>query len=210
MAYAEGCRRQRPDRRPAEANPGEVAAMQGMGAEVISYGAILISAGPLRGPRPRAQLPLRPFRRRTAVDRGVATGALERLTALPDPGGDLCAHRRRQRSGGGALGGASGPTCRVIGVQAERSPAAYLSWREATAGRGPQSNLRRRTGHGAAGFRAATGDVVGTAQGNSARHGRGNSAGHVMDDRSRITLGRRSGAAALAAAYRLLARVSPA
>src|SRR5437764_11646717 len=117
---------------PEGANPGKVAAMQGMGAEVIFHGAIYDDA----------QLHCEALAREHGyryihsgneplLIAGVATETLEMLE--DEPGLDVII----VPIGGGS--GASGtcivartlnPSLRIIGVQAQASPAAYESWRQ--------------------------------------------------------------------------------
>src|SRR2546421_12495326 len=117
---------------PEGANPGKVAAMQGMGAEVIFHGGIY----------DEAQLYCEALAREHGyryihsgneplLIAGVATETLEMLE--DEPGLEVII----VPIGGGS--GASGacivtravnPSIRVIGVQAEASPAAYESWRQ--------------------------------------------------------------------------------
>ncbi len=117
---------------PEAANPGKVAAMQGMGAEVIFHGARYDEArlycevlARERGYRyiHSGNEPL--------LIAGVATGILEmledepRLEVIIVPIG----------GGSGAAGAciaakAINPAIRVIGVQSDASPAAYQSWRQ--------------------------------------------------------------------------------
>ncbi|HZT98496.1 MAG TPA: threonine/serine dehydratase [Ktedonobacteraceae bacterium] len=117
---------------PEKANPGKVAAMQGMGAEVIFHGATFDDAklyceslAQEHGYRyiHSGDEPL--------LIAGVATGTLEMLE--DEPGIEVII----VPIGGGS--GAAGvcivahtvnPTIRVIGVQSEASPAAYESWRQ--------------------------------------------------------------------------------
>ena len=117
---------------PEKANPGKVAAMQGMGAEVIFHGATYDEAklyceslAQEHGYRyiHSGDEPL--------LIAGVATGTLEMLE--DEPGIEVII----VPIGGGS--GAAGacivahtvnPTIRVIGVQSEASPAAYESWRQ--------------------------------------------------------------------------------
>jgi threonine dehydratase len=117
---------------PEGANPGKVAAMRGLGAEVIFHGERFDDA------RLHCEaLALRHGYRyihsgdEPLVIAGVATEALEMLEDEPEletifvPVG----------GGSGAAGvciaaGAINPRVRVIGVQAESSPSAYESWRQ--------------------------------------------------------------------------------
>ena len=117
---------------PEGANPGKVAAMQGMGAEVIFHGAVYDDA------MLHCEALAREYGYRyihsgdePLLIAGVATEALEMLE--DEPGLEVII----VPIGGGS--GASGacivahtlnPSIRVIGVQSEASPAAYESWRQ--------------------------------------------------------------------------------
>ncbi|MDQ2901958.1 MAG: threonine/serine dehydratase [Chloroflexota bacterium] len=117
---------------PEGANPGKVAAMQGMGAEVLFHGATFDEArlycetlAQEHGYRyiHSGDEPL--------LIAGVATLALEMLEdepglevlIVPVGGGSGCA-------GACLVAQTVKPSMRVIGVQAEASPAAYQSWRQ--------------------------------------------------------------------------------
>src|SRR5947209_4642198 len=117
---------------PEGANPGKVAAMRGMQAEVIFHGAIYDDA----------QLHCEALAREHGyryihsgneplLIAGVATETLEMLESEPDLqviivpiGGGSGA------SGACIVAKAVNPAIRVIGVQAEASPAAHESWRQ--------------------------------------------------------------------------------
>ena len=117
---------------PERANPGKVAAMQGMGAEVLFFGANFDAARLHCEALARDQ----GYRYIHSGDEplliaGVATETLEMLEDQPDleviivPIG----------GGSGAAGAciaahAVSPDILVIGVQAEAAPAAYQSWRQ--------------------------------------------------------------------------------
>jgi threonine dehydratase len=117
---------------PEGANPGKVAAMQGMGAEVIAHGATYDEAKLYCEELAREH----GYRYIHSGDEplliaGVATGPLEMLEDQPDieviivPIG----------GGSGAAGAcivaqAVNPDIRVIGVQSESSPVAYESWKQ--------------------------------------------------------------------------------
>jgi threonine dehydratase len=117
---------------PEGANPGKVAAMQGMRAEVIFHGAVYDEA------MLHCEALAREYGYRyihsgdePLLIAGVATGALEMLE--DEPGLEVII----VPIGGGS--GASGacivahtlnPSIRVIGVQSEASPSAYESWRQ--------------------------------------------------------------------------------
>jgi threonine dehydratase len=117
---------------PEGANPGKVAAMQGMGSEVIHYGATFDEA------RQHCEELAKEHGYRyihsgdePLLIAGVATATLEMLE--DEPGLDVII----VPIGGGS--GAAGacivadtisPATRVIGVQSELSPSAYESWRQ--------------------------------------------------------------------------------
>jgi threonine dehydratase len=117
---------------PEGANPGKVAAMQGMGSEVIHYGATFDEA------RQHCEELAREHGYRyihsgdePLLIAGVATATLEMLE--DEPGLDVII----VPIGGGS--GAAGacivadtisPATRIIGVQSELSPSAYESWRQ--------------------------------------------------------------------------------
>jgi threonine dehydratase len=117
---------------PEAANPGKVAAMQGMGAEVIFHGERFDEA------RLHCEALAREHGYRyihsgdePLLIAGVATEALEMLEDEPD----LEAIIVPIGGGSGAAGvcvaaNAIAPNLRVIGVQSEASPAAYESWRQ--------------------------------------------------------------------------------
>jgi len=117
---------------PENANPGKVAAMKGMGAEVVLHGENFDQArihcetlASSEGSRyvHSGDEPL--------LIAGVATEALEMLE--DEPGLDLIFVP--VGGGSGAAGvcivaNAIDPRIRVVGVQSEAAPAAYKSWRE--------------------------------------------------------------------------------
>jgi threonine dehydratase len=117
---------------PEKANPGKVAAIQGMGAEVIFFGATFDDARLHCEALAREQ----GYRYIHSGDEplliaGVATEVLEMLEDQPD----LQAILVPVGGGSGAAGAcivarAVHPGIRVIGVQSEASPAAYESWRQ--------------------------------------------------------------------------------
>jgi threonine dehydratase len=117
---------------PEAANPGKVAAMRGMGAEVIFHGARFDAA------RLHCEALAREHGYRyihsgdePLLIAGVATDALEMLEDEPD----LEAIIVPIGGGSGAAGvciaaNAIAPSLRVIGVQSDASPAAHESWRQ--------------------------------------------------------------------------------
>jgi threonine dehydratase len=117
---------------PEKANPGKVAAIQGMGAEVIFFGATFDDA------RLHCEALAREHGYRyihsgdePLLIAGVATEVLEMLEDQPG----LQAIIVPVGGGSGAAGAcivarAIHPAIRVIGVQSEASPAAYESWRQ--------------------------------------------------------------------------------
>lgn len=117
---------------PEKANPGKVAAMRGMGAEVIFHGEKFDEAR-LHCESLAGQNGLRYVHSgdEPLLIAGVATEALEMLEDEPE----LSAIFVPVGGGSGAAGvsiaaRAINPAVRVIGVQAESSPAAYESWRQ--------------------------------------------------------------------------------
>jgi threonine dehydratase len=117
---------------PEKANPGKVAAMQGMGAEVIFHGATFDEA------RLHCEALAQEHGYRYVhagneplLIAGVATETLEMLEDQPG----LQVIIVPIGGGSGAAGAcivarAVNPAIRVIGVQSEASPAAYESWRQ--------------------------------------------------------------------------------
>jgi len=117
---------------PEGANPGKVASMRGMGAEVISHGANFDQAR-LRCEQIAREHGLRYIHSgdEPLLIARVATEALEMLE--DEPG--LEAILVPVGGGSGAAGvsiaaRAINPRIRVIGVQSEQSPAAYESWKQ--------------------------------------------------------------------------------
>lgn len=119
---------------PEGANPGKVAAMQGMGAEVIFHGAKFDDSV-----RHAVDLAQRYGYRyvhagnEPLIIAGVATYVLEMLEQEPD----LDVIFVPVGSGSGAAGAciaahAINPQIKVIAAQSELAPAAYLSWRNQT------------------------------------------------------------------------------
>ena len=117
---------------PEQANAGKVAAMRGMGAEVIVHGARFDAA------RGRCEELAREHDYRFVhpgneplLIAGVATTELEMIESQPD----LDVLIVPVGGGSGAAGAcivarAIGQGIRVIGVQSEESPAAWESWRQ--------------------------------------------------------------------------------
>src|SRR5207302_4602983 len=117
---------------PENANPGKVAAMQGMGAEVIFHGANY-DQSKLYCEKLAQEHGYRYIHsgNEPLLIAGVATETLEMLEDEPD----LEVIIVPLGGGSGASGAcivtrAINPSIRVIAVQAEASPAAYESWRE--------------------------------------------------------------------------------
>jgi threonine dehydratase len=117
---------------PENANPGKVAAMQGMGAEVIFHGSVYDEAKAYCEALAREH----GYRYIHSGDEplliaGVATAYLEMLEDEPEldviivpiGGGSGAA-------GAGIAVRAIKPSIRIIGVQSNASPAAYESWRQ--------------------------------------------------------------------------------
>jgi threonine dehydratase len=117
---------------PEKANPGKVAAMQGMGAEVVFYGATFDEARlHCEGLAQQHEYRYIHSGDEPLLIAGVATEVLEMLEDQPD----LRVIIVPVGGGSGAAGAclvarAVSPAIRVIGVQSEASPAAYESWRQ--------------------------------------------------------------------------------
>ncbi len=117
---------------PEGANRGKVAAMEGMGAEVVLHGPSFDEAR-VYCERLAAEHGYRYIHsgNEPLLIAGVATGVLEMLEDQPD----LQAVIVPVGGGSGAAGAcivarSIAPRVRVIGVQSEASPAAYESWRQ--------------------------------------------------------------------------------
>ena len=117
---------------PERANPGKVAAMQGMGAEVVFHGSTFDEAR-LHCEDLDREIGCRYIHsgNEPLLIAGVGTEVLEMLEEQPD----LQSLLVPVGGGSGAAGAcivahAVDPGIRVIGVQSESSPAAYLSWRQ--------------------------------------------------------------------------------
>jgi threonine dehydratase len=136
---------------PEGANPGKVAAMQGMGAEIVVHGVGFDEArlhceflARERGSRyiHSGDEPL--------LIAGVATGPLEMLEDEPE----LDTLVVPIGGGSGAAGacivaGAVNPAIRVIGCQAAAAPAAFLSWQERRAVEAPSRTFAEGLATGA-------------------------------------------------------------
>src|SRR5947209_11696974 len=117
---------------PEKANPGKVAAMQGMGAEVIAWGANFDEA------REHCEALAQEHGYRyihsgnePLLIAGVGTEALEMLEDQPDL--DIIFVPIGGGSGAAGVGIAAhaiNPSIQVIGVQSEASPAAYETWKQ--------------------------------------------------------------------------------
>ena len=117
---------------PEGANPGKVAAMRGMGAEVLMHGATFDEARTFCEELAREH----GYRyvhsgNEPLLIAGVATNTLEILE--DEPGIDMIFVPIGGGSGAAAaciVASAIKPSVRVIGVQSESSPAAFESWRQ--------------------------------------------------------------------------------
>lgn len=116
---------------PEGANPGKVAAMRGMGAEVISHGANFDEARA----HCEALAQQHGYRYVHSGDEplliaGVGTGTLEMLEAEPDIDTIFVPLGGGSGAAGACIAAHSiNPNCRVIAVQSEESRAGYESWR---------------------------------------------------------------------------------
>jgi threonine dehydratase len=117
---------------PEKANPGKVDSMRGWGAEVIFYGATYDQAR-IHCETLAAE---KGFRYIHSGDEplliaGVATETLEMLEERPDLEVIIVPIGGGSGAAGACLAAhAVNPQIRVLGVQSERSPAAYESWRQ--------------------------------------------------------------------------------
>ncbi|HVB60477.1 MAG TPA: threonine/serine dehydratase [Ktedonobacteraceae bacterium] len=117
---------------PENANPGKVAAMQGMGAEVIFHGKVYDEAKAYCEELARAH----GYRyihsgNEPMLIAGVGTEALEMLEDQPDL--DIIFVPIGGGSGAAGVGIAAhaiNPSIQIIGVQSEASPAAYETWKQ--------------------------------------------------------------------------------
>lgn len=136
---------------PERANPGKVAAMQGMGAEVIFHGASFDEAR-LHCERLAHDQGYRYIHSgdEPLLIAGVATQTLEMLEDEPE----LATIIVPVGGGSGAAGaclvaGTISPTTRVIGVQSAAAPAAYESWRRRTISCAPNTTFAEGLATGA-------------------------------------------------------------
>src|SRR6266567_2092896 len=117
---------------PEKANPGKVAAMQGMGAEVIFYGATFDEAK-LHCEALAQEHGYRYIHsgNEPLLIAGVATEVLEMLEDEPEMQVIIVPIGGGSGAAGACIAAhAINPAVRVIGVQSEASPAAYESWRQ--------------------------------------------------------------------------------
>jgi threonine dehydratase len=189
---------------PEGANPGKVAAMQGMGAEVIFHG-VNFDAARLHCEdlvRDRGYRYVHPGDEPLLIA-GVGTETLEMLE--DEPGLDVIVVP--VGGGSGAAGAcivarAVNPRLRVIGAQSEASPAAYESWRQGKLIEAPNRTVAEGLATGSAFslpqaiLRERLDDFVLVGDGEILQ------AMVWMVERAH-TLAEGAGAAALAAAYRL-------
>jgi threonine dehydratase len=115
---------------PENANPGKVAAMQGMGAEVIFHGAKFDDAR-RHCEALAAQHGYRYIHsgNEPLLIAGVATEALEMLEEQPDLGAIFVPLGGGSGAAGVCIAAATlNPDTQVIAVQSEAAPAAYQSW----------------------------------------------------------------------------------
>jgi threonine dehydratase len=117
---------------PEKANPGKVAAMEGMGAQVIKHGATFDDSR-LRCEELAHERGCRYIHsgNEPLLIAGVGTEALEMLEEQPDL--DIIFVPIGGGSGAAGVGIAAhaiNPSIQVIGVQSEASPAAYETWKQ--------------------------------------------------------------------------------
>jgi threonine dehydratase len=117
---------------PENANPGKVAAMQGMGADVIFHGSVFDEAKAYCEALAREH----GYRYIHSGDEplliaGVATAYLEMLEDEPELDVIIVPIGGGSGAAGAEIAGkAIKPSVRIIGVQSTASPAAYESWRQ--------------------------------------------------------------------------------
>lgn len=137
---------------PEGANPGKVAAMQGMGAEVIFHGARFDDAR--RHCEELAQSAGYRYihsGNEPALIAGVATEVLEMLEDEPGLEAILVPIGGGSGAAGACLAAkAINPALRVIGMQSEASPAAYLSWQQRALLEAPNRTVAEGLATGAA------------------------------------------------------------
>ena len=136
---------------PERANPGKVAAMQGIGAEVIFHGATFDEA--LQ--HCEALVHEHGYRYIHSGDEalliaGVATVALEMLEEQPDLGVLVVpVGGGSGAAGAGIVAQAVNPALCVVGVQSSASPAGYESWRQRRLATAPNRTIAEGLATGA-------------------------------------------------------------
>lgn len=128
---------------PENANPGKVAAMQGMGAEVIFHGAKFDDARR----RCEALAAEQGYRyvhsgNEPLLIAGVATEAVEMLQEQPGLEAIIVPIGGGSGVAGACIVAASlSPQTRIIAVQSEAAPAAYRSWQERRVAQAPDATF---------------------------------------------------------------------
>ena len=137
---------------PENANPGKVASMRNLGAEVIHYGAFFDESKDYieRLSKEEGYRYIHPINE-PRLFAGVGTYTLEIIEDLPDVDVIVVPVGGGSGAGGTCIVAKSlNPDIQVIGVQAEQAPAAYLSWKHGEALEAPMKTAAEGLATGAA------------------------------------------------------------
>ena len=137
---------------PENANPGKVASMRNLGAEVIHHGAFFDESKDYieRLSKEEGYRYIHPINE-PRLFAGVGTYTLEIIEDLPDVDVIVVPVGGGSGAGGTCIVAKSlNPDIQVIGVQAEQAPAAYLSWRRGEALEAPMKTSAEGLATGAA------------------------------------------------------------
>ena len=137
---------------PENANPGKVASMRNLGAEVIHYGAFFDESKDYieRLSKEEGYRYIHPINE-PRLFAGVGTYTLEIIEDLPDVDVIVVPVGGGSGAGGTCIVAKSlNPDIQVIGVQAEQAPAAYLSWKRGEALEAPMKTAAEGLATGSA------------------------------------------------------------